>query len=64
MATITPSASKYTKHANVSSTTANACLDQLEQEIVAARNVGNQSRVHLALRELQKLAIALHDLHL
>jgi len=62
--TLTPAASKYTRHADVASATANACFDQLEQELVAARNAGNQDRVHAALRDLQKLVSAFHRLHL
>lgn len=62
--TLTPAASSYTKHAAVVSPTASASLDQLEQEMVAARNAGNQARVHAALRLLQQLATALKTLHL
>lgn len=62
--TLAPAASTYTKHAAVSSPTASASLDQLEQEIVGVRNKSNQDVAHQALRELQKLADLLKRLHL
>jgi hypothetical protein len=62
--TLTPTAAVYTKHAAVASTTANACFDQLEQELIAARNVGNSQRVHRALRDLASLVRSFRELHL
>lgn len=62
--TMNPAASSYTKHAAVSSANLAASLNEIEVELVAARNAGNQGVVHQALRALQQLADLMKRLHL